>query len=417
MRSFRSTVAITGRPIPHAHRPALQAAIGAVLLMWVALFPSGHRAAGRSVASSEPSTGTSQSCGLVFDGYGPDGTVRVRAEQVVSGLEVPWGVAFLPEGGILITERPGRLRLVKGGKLQPAPVATIKITGSAEGGLMGLALHPDFRANHLFYMYYTEMKQGRAVNRVARWKLSADSSHAWLDRVILDDIPAARYHDGGRLRFGPDRMLYVGTGDARDPALSQDRGTPAGKILRLTPDGRVPADNPFRGSPDFIIGVRNTEGFDWWDNATLIVTDNGPTGELGKTGLDEVSVARAGDNLGWPIIYGCEARAGMVGPILSWEQAVPPGGAAIYRGSAIPEWRGSLLIGTLGSAHLHRVVLTHDSPPRLERHEVYFRNQLGRLREVIAGPDGALYVTTSNCDGRGECPPDKDKLLRIVAGR
>jgi aldose sugar dehydrogenase len=370
--------------------------------------------------ATEPGGATDQGaagetdCLLVSDGFGAAGTVSVGVEEIAVGLEVPWGVGFLPDGSILITERPGRVRIVRDGRLASNPVATLEVAPSSEGGLLGLTLHPDFASNRLFYLYYTVRKQGRAVNRVERWRLSEDAAQASADRVIIDDIPAAQYHNGGRLRFGPDGMLYVGTGDAGTPQLSQDSTSPAGKILRLTPDGDVPADNPSPGQAAFLTGIRNTQGFDWWDETTLLVTDHGPSGEMGRRGHDEVSVARAGDNLGWPTIYGCQGREAMVTPLLSWQRAAPPGGAAIYRGEAIPDWRGSLIIATLGSRHLHRVALTDTQPPRLERHEVYFSQELGRLREVIAGPDRELYITTSNCDGRGTCGSDKDKLLRLV---
>ncbi len=340
--------------------------------------------------------------------------MKVRIEEVASGLEVPWGIAFLSRGDILVTERPGRVRLVQNGKLQNTVVASVKVAKSGEGGLLGIAVHPDFAQNRFFYLYYTADKNGSRVNRVERWRLSSDRRKASPDRIIIDDIPAAVYHDGGRLRFGPDGMLYIGTGDGRKPNSSQDINSLAGKILRLTPDGQVPQDNPFPNNPVFVTGIRNTQGFDWLNKSTLWVTDHGPSGELGRTGHDKVSIAKVGDNLGWPVIYGCESRKGMVTPSLSWKQAVPPGGAAIYTGNTILEWKGNLIVGTLGSRHLHRVVFDLANPRRVRLHEVYFQNQLGRLREVAMGPDGQLYVTTSNCDGRGECPPQKDKILRIT---
>lgn len=360
-----------------------------------------------------PSEEIAASCTLVEDGHGPDGIAGVRAEVVVSGLEVPWGLAFLPDGDMLVTERRGRLRLVRGGQLVREPVAVMDDSDTAEGGLLGLALHPDFGANREFFLYRTVQEgRGAPVNRVERWRLSEVGARATHVGVLLDDIPAATFHDGGRIRIGPDGMLYVGTGDARTPDLAQDPTSLAGKLLRIHPDGSIPQDNPIPGSPVYLLGIRNAQGFDWPNDSTIWLADHGPSGEMLRRGHDEVSVARAGDNLGWPGIYGCESSEGMVSPSITWANATPPGGAAIYTGSAIPAWKGSLLIGTLGSTHLQRVAL--DSNGSMTHHEVYFRNELGRLRDVVIGPDGHLYVTTSNCDGRGSCPADGDKILRIV---
>ena len=368
-------------------------------------------------ASGPPPQSTETPCLFVAEGYGPPGMAALKAETIVSGLEVPWGIAFLPGGDWLVTERPGRVRLVRNGAVI-ATVLTMEIAPGSESGLLGIAVSPAFEQDGLFYVYATVVVDGERVNRVLRYHLDAAHRVATLDRIIVDRLPGAEYHDGGRLRFGPDGMLYVGTGDAHDPALAQSRESLGGKILRVMPDGAVPRDNPFFPSPIFVLGVRNTQGFDWIDRSTLVVTDHGPSGELGRSGHDEVSLAHAGDNLGWPRIYGCESAPGKVTPSLSWEEAVPPGGAAVYTGTAIPEWRGSVLIGTLRSKHLHRVELDPDNPRRVRRHEVYFQGDpptgFGRLREVIMGPDGELYVTTSNCDGRGTCPPSQDRILRLT---
>lgn len=356
-------------------------------------------------------------CVEVSAGFGPSGTVPVEAEPVASGLTVPWGLAFLPNGDLLVTERPGRLRLVRNGHLLATPVATVETGSSAEGGLLGLALHPDVAQNGLVYLYVTAAGAGGTTNRVELWRLSADRTQAQRVRVVFDGLAAARYHNGGRLRFGPDGMLYVGTGDAREPRLSRDARHPNGALLRLRPDGTVPADNPTPGSPVFLSGIRNTQGWDWpdaGDASTVWITDHGPSGELGRRGHDEVTVARAGDNLGWPEVSGCERAQDLTAPVLTWKQAAPPGGAAVYTGTAIPEWRGSLLVGTLGSEHLHRV---HIENGRLVAHEGYFAGELGRLRETVMGPDGHLYITTSNCDGRGTCPPEGDQILRVVPAR
>lgn len=375
------------------------------------------------VALAAKSAGAAGKCELVKKGYGPEGKTAVKLETVVAGLEVPWGIGFLPGGDALVTERPGRLRLVpaltrrKAGDVTKLPlVATIAVDSDEEGGLLGVAVHPHFEQNRFFYLYMTVKEDGRKSNRVERWRLAEDLASARFDKRIVEGIPSAAYHDGGRIRFGPDGMLYAGTGDGREPDRSQDPRSLGGKVLRLTPEGEVPADNPVPGNPLYVLGVRNTQGFDW-SSGRFYVTDHGPSGELLRRGHDEVNLASPGANLGWPAIYGCETRAGMVTPSLTWDTAVPPGGASFYTGSAIPEWRGSLLMGTLRSQHLHWIKFSASDPGAVELHEVYFQGQAGRLRDVVMGPDGAVYLTTSNCDGRGDCPKDRDKILRLLPSR
>lgn len=350
-------------------------------------------------------------------GWGPAGTASVKVETVATGLEVPWSIAFLPSGDLLVTERPGRVSRVAKAGGTVTTVATIPAVAADEGGLLGLALHPAFSNNGLFYVYVTMSAGGSAQNRVERWKLAADEMSAAFDRVIVDGISAAQFHDGGRIHFGPDGMLYVGTGDARSPDSAQAMDSKNGKLLRMTPEGDVPADNPTVGSLVFLSGVRNLEAFDWIAPNEIVLADHGPSGELGRSGHDEVEIVRAGQNLGWPNIYSCEADSAFVSPALTTEDAMPPGGLALYTGTKIPEWKGSVLIGTLASRHLHRVAFD-PSTARLTAHEVYFQGDppagFGRLRDVTMGPDGDLYVTTSNCDGRGTCPADKDRILRIT---
>jgi glucose/arabinose dehydrogenase len=344
-------------------------------------------------------SGQSPACLLESKGdFGPDGAVAVRAETVVSGLEVPWSFAFLAGGDVLVSERPGRVRLLRNGQLVAQPVLTIATGESSEGGLLGIAVHPK-DATQLF-VYVTVPGP---ENQLQKWKLSADHQSAILDKVLVKGIAAGTYHDGGRIRFGPDGLLYVATGDAREPDSSQDPSSKNGKLLRVGADGTAQV---------FLLGIRNLEAFDWLDDGTLILADHGPSGELMRTGHDRVALAHQGDNLGWPTIYGCEAKAGMISPILSWVGAVPPGGAVVYRGDAIPQWKGSFLIAALGATHLHRVVLGSDR--RVAAHEVYFRGAYGRLREIAMTPSGELWVSTSNCDGRGTRGAQKDLILRIV---
>jgi aldose sugar dehydrogenase len=346
--------------------------------------------------------------------------VGFDVEVVAEGLQVPWGLAFLPGGDVLVTERAGRVRLIRGGVLQAQPVATIDtqdVANSEEGGLLGIAAHPDFAANRQFFIYFTRGTGSARSNQVERWVLAQDGLSASFERTVFQDIPGAPFHDGGRLRIGPDRMLYVGTGDATQASRSQDLASPSGKLLRLTLDGAIPQDNPFPGRAAFVLGVRNTQGFDWLDAQTLYLVDHGPSGggnDNGRRGHDEVNLARAGSNLGWPGIYSCETREGLQAPALTWDVAHPPGGAALYTGTSIAEWRGSLLVGMLGRRHLHRVTFDPVQPGRVASHEVYLQDTYGRLREVAMGPDGHLYVTTSNCDGRGTCPATGDRVLRLL---
>ena len=352
--------------------------------------------------------GQAPTCVLVSDDrWGPDGTVPIRAEVIASGLEVPWSFAFLPGGDVLVSERVGRVRLLRQGQLAPAPVLTIKTAEVAEGGLLGLAISP--RDPTLLFLYATVPGP---ENQLQRWKLAADHQSATLDKVLVSGIAAAPYHDGGRIRFGPDGMLYVGTGDARDPDRAQDPASPNGKLLRYTPDGAVPADNPLPGNPLWLLGVRNPQGFDWLPDGTLLLSDHGPSGELARRGHDELTFAHKGDNLGWPTVYGCQAHQGFTAPAISFENALPPGGLALYTGNAIPEWTGSVLVASLGATHLHRFVL--GAGGAIAAHEVYLREQFGRLRELSMTPSGELWVTTSNCDGRGTCGPAKDQILRVV---
>jgi glucose/arabinose dehydrogenase len=354
------------------------------------------------------------SCTLVDSGSGPTGTAPVHAEKMVTGLETPWSLVFLPGGDQLVTERPGRVRLIQNGALAGQPVLTVS-TDTAEGserGLLGMALDPGFVQNSFFYIYYTAIENSQDVDRIERYTLAANHQSATFSKRILDGINSGNVHNGGRIKFGPDGMLYVGTGDPLS-TLSQNLNSPNGKILRIAPDGSIPAGNPTAGNPVYISGERNVEAFDFLNSSVMVIADNGPTGEInGWTGHDRVQFGSAGDNFGWPGIYGCETGANYASTSLSWVDAVPPGGALFYTGSQIPEWTGSVLIGATGAEHLHRVVF-QTNPYGVTSHEVYFQGTYGRLRDVVQGPDGNVYVTTTNCDSRGTCPSDGDYILKI----
>jgi glucose/arabinose dehydrogenase len=331
---------------------------------------------------------------------------RIAVATFVSGLEAPWSMAFAPDGRLFVTERPGRVRIVLGGSLLPQPALTLPdVAAVGEGGLLGLALHPDFAQNQFVFVVYTTRTNRGLVNRLVRYREAGNQLAE--AAILLDDIPASNIHDGSRLRFGPDRLLYMTMGDAAAPSIAQDLASLNGKILRLTDDGRTPPDNP-RASPVFSYGHRNPQGLDW----------HPATGELwatehGEVGNDEINRIVAGRNYGWPVIQGGESRPDMEAPVLFFSPSIAPSGAAFYPGDAIAEFKQNLFVATLRGQHLLRVRFDPAEPARVVATERLLENRFGRLRDVVAGPDGALYVCTSNRDGRGNPAPDDDRVLRL----
>ncbi|BBK38353.1 oxidoreductase [Allostella sp. ATCC 35155] len=337
----------------------------------------------------------------------------IQVESWVEGLEAPWSLVFLPDGRAMVSERPGRIRLVRNGRLAAEPVITLDVRQGGEGGLMGLALDPGFPGRPYLYAMHTHAAGGETGNRVVR--LAVEGDRARLDRVILEGVPGARFHNGGRIAFGPDGMLYVGTGEIFDAPRAQVPVDLGGKILRVTPEGAVPGDNPDPGSPVWSLGHRNVQGLAFHpESGDLFASEHGPSGEFGLRALDEVNVVRRGGNYGWPLAVGAPADRRWIDPILAWpDEATPPAGAAF--------WRGDLFVATLRSRALLRIALARDGGGnwRATTVERWFAEgsaqPFGRLRDAVAGPDGALYVLTSNRDGRGRPRPGDDRILRLTA--
>jgi glucose/arabinose dehydrogenase len=332
-----------------------------------------------------------------------------RVVKIVAGLEHPWGLAFLPDGRMLVTERPGRLRIVLDGRLEPQPVSGVpKVAVRGQGGLLDVALHPRFAENGLVYLSYAGSGKGGIGTEVARGSLVGNRLEEVQVIFRMEPKSDARQHFGSRLVFDRSGYLYITLGDRGDKERAQRPDDHAGSVIRLHDDGRVPADNPFVGKPGwkpekYTLGNRNMQG------AAL----HPQTGELwahehGPQGGDEINVMRAGVNYGWPVItygvnYGIGTRIGegthkpgMAQPLHYWVPSIAPSGLAFYTGDKFPRWRGDLFVGALRDEMLVRLRLDGEKVVSEER---MLKGVLGRIRDVRQGPDGYLYLLTDESDG------------------
>ncbi|MFF5294558.1 PQQ-dependent sugar dehydrogenase [Paractinoplanes globisporus] len=311
-----------------------------------------------------------------------------KPQTIVTGLEVPWGLAFLPDGTALVGERNrGDIFQIPVGGGQPKRVYHIDESRSGgEGGLLGLAVDPQYRQNKYVYAYYTAEDE----NKIARFRLSDDTP-----TVIFDGITRGPRHNGGRLAFGPDGMLYVGTGDASEGEQSQNPTDVNGKILRLTRDGKPAPGNPTAGSPIWSMGHRNVQGLAWSADGTMYGI------EFGQDTWDEVNIIEPGKNYGWPVVEGKGDNPKYADPIVQWRtDDASPSGAAIIG--------NTLYVAALKGQRLWTVALGTHSP------KAFLTGKYGRLRTVGAAPDGALWVLTSNRDGRGHPVDSDDRILRFA---
>jgi glucose/arabinose dehydrogenase len=354
-------------------------------------------------------------------GATPGDSVRFKVEKVVGGLEVPWTILFLPggEGDMLITERPGRVRIVRHGILQQQPVFTVPgVEPSGESGLMGMTLHPRNPDNGYIYIAYAyKGSEGQRV-RVARYRYDGNT---FVDpHLIIEGIPAAANHAGCRLRFGPDGKLYITTGDATDRQQAQNLGSLGGKILRLNDDGSIPSDNPFvaraGARPEiWSYGQRNPQGIDWQPGTnTMFETEHGPSGFDGPGGGDEVNIIERGANYGWPIVHHRESHEGMISPLLEYTPAIAPASGMFYTGAAFPQFKNDFFFSGLKGECIIRAKLDGS---RVVSQERIISGTYGRIRDIAQGPDGAIYFSTSNRDRRGTPAPDDDRILRLVPVR
>jgi glucose/arabinose dehydrogenase len=345
-----------------------------------------------------------------------DKETRFRVETVAEGLEVPWALAWLPNKDLIFTERPGRVRIIENGKLKAEPVFVVPdVEPSGESGLMDITLHPNFAANKYIYLAYA-YNDGDKFVKVVRYKYNGKTLTE--PKIIIDKIPAAPNHAGTRARFGPDGKLYVATGDSTDWKLAQVTDSLAGKILRLNDDGSVPKDNPFIDNKAYrpeiwTVGQRNPQGLAFQPGSGLLFeTEHGPSSFEGKgSGGDEVNIIEAGKNYGWPKIHHRETREGMESPLLEYSPACAPASAAFYNGSVFPSFKGNFFFGCLAGTRIIRIVL---DGRKVVSQEDLLSGNFGRIRDVAEGPDGFIYFSTSNQDGRGNPAENDDRILRLV---
>jgi glucose/arabinose dehydrogenase len=335
----------------------------------------------------------------------------LKIEVFAQNLFVPWSTVFTRSNRCLVTERNGKLRVIENAKLLNEPLIVFSsVPEVVEAGLMGLALDPDYEGTKFIYVSYAYEKGDEIFDRVVRYKDNGNSLSD--EQIIFDGIPAANIHAGCRIRFGPDKKLYVTTGDAADRDYAQDLEKLNGKILRINSDGSIPSDNPFPGSPIWTYGHRNPQGIDWQPGTeTMFETEHGPSGFDGPGGGDEVNIIIKGKNYGWPIVHHRDHKEGMEDPLLEFTPAEAPASGMFYKSGVIPEFKNNFFFGCLRGQGVMRVVLDEKDPTKVVSFEKLFKDY-GRIRDVAEGPDGAIYFSTSNRDGRGRLREGDDKIYR-----
>lgn len=314
-------------------------------------------------------------------------------------LNIPWDLVFLPDGTVLVTERVGNVILLDKNGEKIKTVLENNVQRSGEGGLLGMTTHPDFESNGFIYLYMTTSgTDGQIINKVTRYVYEDDELKE--DKIIIDNIPGAANHDGGRILFGPDRLLYITTGDAGISRLAQDTSSLAGKILRLNDDGSIPEANPFKTAV-YSYGHRNPQGLAWDPTGRLWETEHGRSGV--RSGYDELNLIQPGNNYGWPAIEGNGKQEGMISPV------VHSGPDTTWAPASLTYIDNRLFFGGLRGEALYEATLSGETVTAIK---VHLKGEFGRIRTAV-GPDGWLYITTSNRDGRGTAREGDDKIIRI----
>lgn len=351
----------------------------------------------------------------------PATTIKFKMETFVKGVEVPWDMVFTSKDRMIFTERAGRVRQVVKGQLRNEPLVTIDnvASGRGENGLLGICLHPDYQDNKFVYVAYGFKGQGEPNDvRVVRYTDTGSKLES--PTLIIKGFPFGANHAGCSVRFGPDGKLYISTGEAFKKQLAKDMTSLGGKILRINGDGTVPSDNPFVGSEHKAKGVRpeiwsfghrNPQGIDWQAGTNeLFSTEHGPSVSDAPGGGDEFNHVRKGHDMGWPGVHHAQTNDTSDPPLVEYTPAVAPASGVFYNGDLFPELKGAFLSGFLRGNALVAFYVDGD---KLVKQETLIKD-LGRIRPVIVGPDGAIYFATSNRDGRGRAADEDDRIFRLV---
>lgn len=320
-------------------------------------------------------------------------------EIIAENLDSPWAIETSKDNRIFFTERDGKIRTIDtNGNILDEPVAFIRVEQKGGSGLLGIVLHPNFTENHLMYIYHTYTNGNELFNKVLLLK---EKDNKIIDsKIIIDSIPGSLYNNGGRIKIGPDNKLYIPTGDASKPHLAQNLSSLAGKILRVNLDGTIPEDNPFKNSSVYSLGHRNIQGISWHpENKSMYVSEHGPSG------FDEINLIIAGKNYGWPNVK-CEGTKDFEKAILCFNPAIAPSGITFASSNKLG-YKNDLIVTSLKGSHLRQIDIdSHEQNNVLVGY--------GRLRDVVEGNDGSLYILTSNTDGRGIPQDNDDKILKIL---
>lgn len=343
-------------------------------------------------------------------------SVAYTVTPVVQNLNVPWSIVFTSKERWLVSERAGSVRVVENNTLAAQPLITFNASSKSEEGLMGLALDPDYATNKLVYACYAYASGGKLIDRVVRFEDKGASAGSPI--IVIDGIPAAVNHAGCRLSFGPaDKKLYITTGDATNKTNAQSQSSLAGKILRINSDGSIPSDNPFAGSAIWTLGHRNSQGLAWQPGTNqLYATEHGPTagGDALVGGGDELNLIVKGANYGWPVVSHDKTDPRFVTPLITATPAIAPAGATFYTGTLLPQFKNNLLFAGLKGEGIYRVIFDAKDNQKIGTYQKISDITVGRVRDIQQGPDGALYIMTSNTDGRGSARAGDDAIYRIA---